>query len=227
MTRKFLLPLLFYGVLTACSSANTNKDWANARTENTVAAYESYIDKHPGDEHAAWARKRIGTLLDDSAWQTAQRANSVDSYLQYLAVEPYGTHAQAARDEIEALDRANAWRNAQSSGSKMALQAFLQRYPQGPEADRARQKVAALQGEYRAELGAFQNKVAAERKRAKLQSRFNSILKELDVVSPDSSNKEYRLMSGLMDRHEADSACASLKRDHQSCEVIKGDQGQI
>ena len=98
MTRKFLLPLLFYGVLTACSSANTNKDWANARTENTVAAYESYIDKHPGDEHAAWARKRIGTLLDDSAWQTAQRANSVDSYLQYLAVEPYGTHAQAARD---------------------------------------------------------------------------------------------------------------------------------
>ena len=72
MTRKFLLPALFYGLLTACSFANTNKDWTNARTENTVAAYESYIDKHPGDEHAAWARKRIGTLLDDSAWQTAQ-----------------------------------------------------------------------------------------------------------------------------------------------------------
>ena len=140
MTRKLLLPLLFYGVLTACGSANTNKDSTNARAENTVAAYESYIDKHPGDEHAAWARKRLGTLVDDSAWQTAQRANSVDSYLQYLAVEPYGTYAKAAREEIEVLDRANAWRNAQSSRSRMALQAFLQRYPQGPEADQARQK---------------------------------------------------------------------------------------
>ena len=34
-------------------------------------------------------------------------------------------------------------------------------------------------------------------------------------------------MSGLMDRHEADSACASLKRDHQNCEVVKGNQGKI
>jgi hypothetical protein len=227
MTHKFLLPLLIYGVLTACSSANANKDWANARTENTVAAYESYIDKHPSDEHAAWARKRIGTLLDDSAWQTAQSAKSVGSYLQYLEAEPYGTHAKAARDEIANLDRADEWHNAQSSGSKMALQAFLQRYPQGPEADQARQKLAALQGDYRADLGAFQDEGAAERKRAKLQSRFSSILKELDVVSPDSSSKAYRVMSGLMDRHEADSACASLKRDHQTCEVVKGDQGQI
>jgi hypothetical protein len=33
-------------------------------------------------------------------------------------------------------------------------------------------------------------------------------------------------MSGLMDRQDANSACASLKRDRQSCEVVKADQGQ-
>ena len=226
MTRKCVMPLVFCALITACSSAISYKDWATARSENTVAAYQSYIDKHPDDEHAAWARKRIGALLDNSAWQTAQSAKSVDSYLQYLAAEPYGAHAQAARSEIEALDRANAWRNVQSSTSGMDLQAFLQRYPQGPEADQARQRLAALQDDYRAELGAFRDKLAAERKRARLQSRFSGVLKELDVVSPDASNNEYRVMTGLMDRHEADSACASLKRNHQNCEVVKGNQGQ-
>ena len=79
---------------------------------------------------------------------------------------------------------------------------------------------------YRAELGTFHNKHAAERKRSELQSRFSSVLKEVDVVSPDSADKRYRVMSGLMDRQDADSACASLKRDHQTCEVVKADQQQ-
>jgi hypothetical protein len=31
-------------------------------------------------------------------------------------------------------------------------------------------------------------------------------------------------MSGLMDRHDVDSACASLTHDHQKCEVVKDGQ---
>jgi hypothetical protein len=75
-------------------------------------------------------------------------------------------------------------------------------------------------------MGRFRDERAAKRRRSELQARFSSVLKEVDVVSPDSSNKRYRVMSGLMDRHDADSTCASLKRDHQSCEVINANQGQ-
>lgn len=221
---KYFLPVALCAALamTACSTAN--KDWANASTENTVAGYQSFLDKHAGDQHANDARKRITALQDDAAWKTAQDSNSLAGYQQYLQAEPDGTHAQAARDEVTTLDRASAWKTAESDGSPAALQAFLQKYPQGVEADQARQKLAA--SSYRAELGTFHNKHAAERKRSELQSRFSSVLKEVDVVSPDSADKRYRVMSGLMDRQDADSACASLKRDHQTCKVVQADQQQ-
>jgi hypothetical protein len=100
------------------------------------------------------------------------------------------------------------------------------KYLQEPEADQARQKLAAIQSDYRAELGSFHNGRAVQRKRSALQSRFGKTLVEIDVVAPDSSNKQFRVMSGLMDRQDANSACTSLKRDHQPCEVVKADQGQ-
>lgn len=224
--KYYLLPLALCSALamTACSSAN--KDWVKASAGNTVAAYQSFLDQHASDQHAQEARMRIAALQDESAWATAYSANSLDSYRQYLQAEPTGTHAQGARDQITALERANAWKTAQSDGSTTALQAFLQKYPQGPEADQARQKLMALNSDYRTELGIFHDKRAAERKRAELQSRFSKVLKEVEVLSPDSSNKRYWVMSGLMDRHDADSACASLKRDHQTCEVVKAGQVQ-
>ncbi len=222
---KYLLPLALCGTLamTACSSVN--KDWAKASAENTIAAYKSFLNKHAGgDPHTEEARARIAALQDNSAWKTAESGNSLDSYRQYLQDVPNGTHAQAARDRITEMERAIAWKTAQSSPTD--LQAFLQKYPQGPEADQARQKLMALNSDYRAELGIFHNEDAAKRKRSELQSRFSSVLKEVDVLSPDPSNKRYRVMSGLMDRHDAQSVCASLKRNHQTCEVVKADQQQ-
>jgi hypothetical protein len=208
--------------MTACSSAK--KDWASASAENTVAAYISFLEKHDNDQHAQEARTRIGALQDDAAWATAQNGNSLDNYQAYLQAEPNGAHARAARDQIAEIDRANAWNTAQSDGSATALQAFLQQYPQGPEAEQARQRLAALHLDYRAELGMFHDKRAAERKRSALQSRFSRVLKGIEVLAPDSSSARYRVASGLMDRHDADSACASLKSDHQTCEVVKADQ---
>ena len=223
---RFLLALPLCGALTLAACGTAQKDWTNASTVDTVSAYQAFLDKHPKDEHAQQAQTRIAALQDDVAWKTAQGGNSTDSYQAYLQAEPNGTHAQAARDAMMGLDRANAWKTAQSAGSAAALQAFLQKYPQGSEADQARQKLAAIRSNYRAELGHYHNERAAQRKRSELQSRFSKVLVEVDVVPPDSANKEFRVMSGLMDRQDASSACTSLKRDHQPCEVVKADQGQ-
>ncbi len=223
---KYLLPLLACGMLAMTACGTADKDWANASTQNTVTGYQTFLDKHAGDQRAQEARTRIATLQDDSAWKTAQDGNSVDSYKQYIQERPDGTHVQAARDQIAGLERANAWKVAQADGSASSLQAFLQKYPQGTEADQAKQKLAALHADYRAELGVFHDEHAADHKKSELQARFSSVLKEVDVLSPDTSNKRYRVMSGLMDRHDADSVCVSLKRDHQTCEVIKTNQAQ-
>ena len=221
---KVFLALCAALALTACSSAN--KDWARASAENTIAGYQSFVDKHASDPRINDAKAYILALQDDAAWKTAQSGNSVDSYQQYLQTEPNGTHAQAARDLILGIERGEAWKTAKADGSATAIDAFLQKYSHGPEADQARQALAGLRSSYRAELGAFHSEHAAERKRSELQSRYSNVLKEVDVLSPDSSNKRYRVMSGMMDRDEAASTCASLKRDHQDCEVVKADQQQ-
>lgn len=222
---KYLLPLAICGALAIAACSSANKDWATASAQNTVASYQAFLSKHAGDQHANDARTRIAALQDDSAWTTAQSGNSLDSYRKYLVAEPNGTHSQAARDQVSGLERASAWRSAQSDGSAAALQAFLQKYPQGPEADQARQKLATLSAGYRAELGTFRDERAAKRRRSQLQARFSTLLKEIHVVSPDSSNKRYRVISGLMGHHDVDVACASLKRDHQTCEIVSAKQG--
>lgn len=223
---RYLLPFALCAALALAACGTAQKDWTSASSENTLSGYQAFLDNHPTDEHAQDARTRIAALQDEAAWKTAQDGHSEDSYRAYLQAEPNGSHLQAARDGLTGLDRANAWKTAQSDGSVAALQAFIQKYPQGSEADQARQKLAALQSGYRAELGSFHNERAAQRKRSQLQSKFGKTLAEIDVVAPDSANKEFRVMSGLMDRQDANSACTSLKRDHQPCEVVKADQGQ-
>jgi len=221
-----LVPVALCSALAVAACGSATKDWANVSSQNTVAAYQSFLDKHPGDAHAPDAKMNIAALQDESAWKTAQSGNSVDSYRQYLQSEATGMHSQEARDRVAGLERATAWKTAESGGSKSALEVFLQKFPQGPEADQARQRLAVLKAEYRDRLGAFHDERAAKRRREELQSRFSSVLREIDVLSPDSSNKRYRLMSGLMDHQDAESACASLKRHKQSCEVVKADQQQ-
>jgi len=223
---RHLLPLALCTVLAMAACSTAKRDWASAIADNTVAGYQAFLDKHAGDPYSEEAKARIAALQEDSAWKTAQDGNSVLGYQTYLQAEPNGAHAQAARDEISGLERANAWKTAQSDGSTTALQAFLQQYPQGTESDQARQKLASIQSGYRAALGSFHDERAAQRKRAELRARFSKLLREVDVLAPDDSNKRYRVMSGLMDHQGADSACASLKRDHQTCEVVKADQGR-
>ena len=223
---KYLAPMALCGALAMAACGSATKDWTNASAQNTVVAYQSFLDKHPGDAHAPDARMYIAALHDESAWKTAQSGNSLDSYRQYLQSDPTGMHAQEARDRVTGLERVDAWKSAESGGSNSALEGFLQKYPQGAEADQARQKLAMLKSDYRDRLGTFHDERAAERRRKELQSRYGAVLKESMLLSPDSSNKRYRVMSGLMDRHDAESACASLKRNHQSCEVVKADQQQ-
>src|ERR1700689_2562762 len=53
-------------LLTACGS--TQSDWNEASAVNTVAAYESFIDKHPNTPQSMQAHQQIATLNDEQAW---------------------------------------------------------------------------------------------------------------------------------------------------------------
>jgi hypothetical protein len=219
-----LATLALCGALTVAARDSATLDWVNARSVNTAAAYHSFMGKHPGDAHVEDAQIEIAVLQDESSWRVTRNGNSLDSYRRYLQPMPTGTHAQVARDHLMAMERANAWRTAQSGGSKSDLEAFLQAYPHGPLADKARHVLTVLKADNQAKLGALRDARAAERVSAEVRSQFDVILKEVEGSSPDSSINQHRLISGHIDRRNAEPACHSLIPSHLTCEAVKADQ---
>ena len=148
--------------LSACDSAQS--DWNRATAANTLAAYQSFVQKHGDDKRADNARGRILALQDDQAWIAAQAANSIAGYQAYLSTESGGIHAREAQYQLTALQRAHDWQAAAKNGSAAALQAFLLKYPQGQEADQAR---TMLQADNRVQLADAHGRTDAERKHAR------------------------------------------------------------
>ncbi len=204
-------------VLVACNSAQS--DWNRASASNTLTGYQSFLHKHPNDDHAADARRRIAAIEDDGDWKTARSANTEQSYTDYLDKHATGAHVSDARTELTALERAADWKSAQDVGTVAALQSFLQKYPQGAESDAAKQKLAALAG-YRVQLGEAATQAAAERERRLVQQHFGKVIHEVTVAPPAPPDTRYRVLSGAMSKDAASTACAALKRAHEGCEVV-------
>jgi outer membrane protein assembly factor BamD (BamD/ComL family) len=144
MSIRFTIPTVLFValVLTACDTAAG--DWRKATAANTVAAYQTFLERHGSDEHAGNARGRILALQDEQAWTAARAANTEEAYNAYLKTESGGVHAEEARYYLTALRRARDWEAIQNDASVASLQAFLQKYPQGVESNQARVRLKEL-----------------------------------------------------------------------------------
>ncbi len=212
------LCLLCAASLLGCSSSQA--DWNQANSQGTVAAYQAFLSQHPDDPNDAAARQRIQTLQDEQAWTTAQGANTLAAYQQYLSSEPSGTHAQDAHDRITGLQRAAAFQDAKNAGTSGALQDFLSKYPSGPEADQARTQLA--QFDYQVQLGGtYHSSQLAQRARTRLQDKYGKDLQSVVVVPPSGKSKSYHVASAVMTQDQAKSACMTLRKSGQRCEVMK------
>jgi SPOR domain len=213
--------VLAVAALVACDSLQD--DWNKASAQNTLAAYQDFLNQHPNTDLAARAQSRIHTLQDDEAWAQAQKANTAESFRQYLSSQPNGLHAAESHERISEFERADAWRAAEADGKVSALRAFVQKYPRGAESDRARAQIAQLQAEaYRVQVAAYRARKDAERARARLQARYREVLHEVVVVPPAAPEKLTTIRSMPMTLKEAESACGTLRKEHQHCEVVKG-----
>jgi len=208
----FTAPWLF-----ACSS--TQNDWQQANAANTVAAYQAFLSQHPNSQQSITARFRIHALEDEQAWARAQQASTAQAFANYMQQEPTGIHTAEAKDRIAATERSTAWTAASSADTPEALQAFLEKYPQGPQADQARTRIAQLTG-YQVQLASFRSEQQAERTRSDLQDKYGNLLGSV-VVVPEATGDLHVVRSAPMSQDEANTACATLKKAHLPCEVIK------
>jgi len=213
--------VLAAAALLGCDSIQD--DWNKANAQNTLAAYQDFLNQHPNTDLAVQAQSRMHALQDYQAWAQAQKANTAESFRQYLSGQPNGLHAAESRERILGFERADAWRAAEADGKAPALQAFLQKYPQGAEADRARAQIAQLQAQaYRVQVAAFRAHKDAERARSRLQARYGALLHDVVVVPPAGPEKLTTIRSLPMTLKQAESACGTLHKEHQHCEVVKG-----
>lgn len=208
------------GTLAACSSARQDFDKASAA--NTVAAYQDFLKQHPNTDLTVQAQNRLNALEDDQAWTDAQKANTLEAYQKYLQAQPSGMHSADARDRITGFERADAWKTAQAANTTEAIQAFLKKYPVGQEADQANAQLKVLQTEqYRVQVASFKAQKDADQARPKLEARFGKLLHSVVVVPPTASEKLTTVRSGPMTEKDAQSACGTLKKQHQHCQVVK------
>jgi hypothetical protein len=205
-------------MLAACSSSES--DWKKADAQNTVAAYQDFLQQHPNDSHVSQASQRIQSLQDDQAWADAQKANTSDSLQQYLQKYPSGTHAADAKTLSAGLERAAAWKVAQTANTESALQDFIQKYNEGPEVGLAKAQLEKLRG-YRVELAKSHSQKEADKTLASLKTRDAAEIQDLVVIPPSGAEKLYRIASGPMTEEGAKSACEKLKKAHQHCEAVK------
>jgi outer membrane protein assembly factor BamD (BamD/ComL family) len=204
--------------LSACGTPDSG--WPQASQTNTVAAYQDFLAKHPGDVHAAEARSRIEKLRDEKEWAAAQVASTAAGYGAYIAAEPNGAHLQEAREAAALRGREEAWQAAQTAATAGAIQDFLRKYPDGPDADQAREKLQTLAG-YRAQLATARTQAAADREKTTLAARFSKEFPQIDVVPPAGEAHEYLIASAPMSEADSQGACASVKRAGHSCSVIR------
>jgi hypothetical protein len=218
--KKSLLVLcvLTAGVLAAC--ANPNADWQKANQQNTVAAYQQFIQQHPNDARVAQARDRINALQDEQAWTTAQSTNTLDGYQQYLQAEPNGMHAADAQDKVNSLQSDAAWSSAQSTNTAAGYQDFLQKYPNSPHAGDATAALKQLTG-YQLLLGSSRSQATADKLTQHLKAKFGSDLQDVVEVPPTGKSKTIEIRSAGMTQDDAKAACAKLRKAHQHCEVVK------
>ncbi len=86
------------GVLAACSRQESG--WRSAAAEDSVAAYERYLEDFPAGAHASVARARVDELMEQEAWSRANRLQTPEAWQRYLGEWPDGRHAPAARRQL-------------------------------------------------------------------------------------------------------------------------------
>ena len=100
------------------------KDWADAKSKDTVEGYRLYTRAYPKGRFVALANDKISRLGDEVRWKAAKAANSIEEYDAYLKFEGNKLHRGEARLAIKRLDDAH-WQRARKAHTPADIRAYL------------------------------------------------------------------------------------------------------
>ncbi len=243
MTIRILCLML---ILTLVACDRQGAQWEEAEQEDTIAAYEAFVERYPDSSNAERARSRIDTLRAERAWTEAGQRGTIEAYREFLEAHPDAANADEARARLQTLEREAAWQDLAESDDIDALQAFADDHAGSPEAELARTRASELeaqaeaerrerererqrerereaqrqaeQGTHRVQLAAVRGQDQANSGIEQLQQRLSEVLGDVGLEA-QRTNGLYRLVTQPMNREQAGKLCGALKQRDQDCLV--------
>jgi cell division protein FtsN len=92
--------ILFLATMQLQGCSRQEGEWRRVRAEDSAAAYEDYLRRHPGGAHSEEAQDRLRALREEREWERASRLNAPEAFQQYLGAYPEGRFAAQARERL-------------------------------------------------------------------------------------------------------------------------------
>ena len=155
---------------------NTNEEnsfWQKTSAENTIEAYQNYLNTYQKGLFSEDAKQRIASLeierkiaekvrndtkqgkkaeniekTEKRDWQRAQSKNTVESYTTFLKSYPSSSLKREVEQLIQTLEWEavkNGWRKAQQENTLSAYEAYLEAYPKGAFSTEAKNAIKAIE----------------------------------------------------------------------------------
>jgi hypothetical protein len=206
-----------------------DRDFDAAVRTNTIVGYDDYLRLHPDGAHAADARARLATLVEDREWQRARGLATVDGYQQYLRGYPQGAHAKEALLAIADLNMAALPSTEAAAAAAVTAPPSPAAHTAAPAATRAVAPAkpapapAASANGVRIQLGAFGTEAAANAAWQRLIARHPELgghAMQISSGPAGAGRRLERLQVAGFDRDGAVAACASLAKTKDPCLVV-------
>jgi len=151
--------LVFGLVFSCCGCATTQRDWEDATQQNTVKAYEEFLENHPRSDQASLAKRRLRQLRAslrqlqaNEDWRKAESMNTIDGYRDFYdkyttGPFPPSKQAKEARRRLLRLQEERDWEETKRVGviaHGAAYQRFIKKYPGSHRVPEAKKKLEEL-----------------------------------------------------------------------------------
>jgi hypothetical protein len=122
---------LFAAASIGCASESG--DWDAAQSDNTVAAYEQFIEKYPAGEFVAEAQRKIESLY----LEKARAAGTIEAFEEFMTRFPDGSFTREAKTGILTIEAGKA----RSAGTASAYADLVSQYSEGELASKAEELI--------------------------------------------------------------------------------------
>ncbi|MEX0733847.1 MAG: SPOR domain-containing protein [Steroidobacteraceae bacterium] len=186
-------------ICAACAAAACSRQeagWEDAVRENSIAAYQHYLEEFPAGLHAADAQAKLLELREEEDWARANRLRTPEAWQRYLGDWPKGRHAPLARRQLVEFIPRSA--------------------PVAPPASAS----PASEGGFAVQLGAYSSEPAARANQARLASEHAGALTGLQllILAPhDLETDVWRIRTSPLAEDAARDLCERLRGRGVDC----------